>query len=58
VLEAVATSRGEVGRGVEIPPARQAIVARMSVEKLIARAGGVPIEQVAAPNAQLNLIAK
>ncbi|QKJ21016.1 glycoside hydrolase family 2 protein [Microbacterium hominis] len=58
VLEAVATSRGEVGRGVEIPPAMQAIVDRMSVEKLIAQAGGVPIEQVAALNAQLNLIAK
>ncbi|MDE0546700.1 glycoside hydrolase family 2 protein [Microbacterium sp. C7(2022)] len=58
VLEAVSTSRGEVGRGVEIPPAMQAIVDRMSVEKLIAQAGGVSTEQVAALNAQLNLIAK
>jgi len=58
VLEAVSTSRGEVGRGVEIPPAMQAIVDRMSVEKLISQAGGVPIEQVAALNAQLNLISK
>ncbi|WP_435527641.1 glycoside hydrolase family 2 protein [Microbacterium aurantiacum] len=58
VLEAVSTSRGEVGRGVEIPPAMQAIVDRMSVEKLIKQAGGVPIEQVAALNARLNLIAK
>ncbi|WP_193596587.1 glycoside hydrolase family 2 protein [Microbacterium sp. YJN-G] len=58
VLETVSTSRGEVGRGVEIPAAMQAIVDRMSVEKLIKQAGGVPIEQVAALNAQLNLIAK
>ena len=58
VLEAVSTSRGEVGRGVEIPPAMQAIVDRMSVEKLITQAGGVPVEQVAALNAQLNLISK
>ncbi|WP_082098875.1 glycoside hydrolase family 2 protein [Demequina iriomotensis] len=58
VMEAVSTSRGEVGRGVEIPPAMQAIVDRMSVEKLLQQAGGVPIEQVAALNAQLNLIAK
>lgn len=58
VLEAVATSRGEVGRGVEIPPAMQAIVDRMSVEKLIREAGEVPIESVAALNAQLNTIAK
>ncbi|WP_228374202.1 glycoside hydrolase family 2 protein [Demequina phytophila] len=58
VMEAVATSRGEVGRGVEIPPAMQAIVDRMSVEKLLQQAGGVPIEQVAALNAQLNLVAK
>lgn len=58
VLEALATSRGDVGRGVEIPPAMQAIVDRMSLEKLIAQAGSVPVEQVAALNAQLNLIAK
>ncbi|WP_082462166.1 glycoside hydrolase family 2 protein [Agromyces sp. Leaf222] len=58
VLEAVSTSRGEVGHGVEIPPAMQAIVDRMSVEKLIKQAGGVSIEHVAALNAQLNLIAK
>lgn len=58
VLDAVATSRGEVGRGVEIPAAMQAIVDRMTVEKLIRQAGGVPIEHVAALNAQLNLIAK
>ncbi|MBW9120441.1 hypothetical protein JNB63_10065 [Microbacterium trichothecenolyticum] len=58
VLAAVSTSRGEVGRGVEIPPAMQAIVDRMSVEKLISQSGGVPIEQVAALNAQLNLISK
>ena len=58
VLEAVSTSRGEVGQGVEIPPAMQAIVDRMSVEKLIKQAGGVSIEHVAAVNAQLNLIAK
>ncbi|BDZ66417.1 hypothetical protein GCM10025877_33550 [Agromyces mangrovi Wang et al. 2018] len=58
VLEAVATSRGEVGKGVEIPPAMQAIVDRMTVEKLIREAGGVPAEQVAALNARLNLIAK
>lgn len=58
VLEAVSTSRGEVGKGVEIPPAMQAIVDRMSVEKLIQQAGGVPVERIAALNAQLNLIAK
>ncbi|MBW9110338.1 glycoside hydrolase family 2 protein [Microbacterium ureisolvens] len=58
VLEAVSTSRGEVGRGVEIPPAMHAIVDRMSVAKLIKQAGGVPVEEVAALNAQLNLIAK
>lgn len=58
VMEAVATSRGEVGHGVEIPPAMQAIVDRMSVEKLIKQAGGVSLEHVAALNAQLNLIAK
>jgi beta-galactosidase len=58
VMEAMATSRGEVGRGVQIPAAMQAIVDRMSVEKLIRQAGEVPIEQVAALNAQLNLIAK
>ncbi|MGK9239277.1 hypothetical protein KXR78_09490 [Microbacterium barkeri] len=58
VLEVVSTSRGEVGRGVDIPPAMQAIIDRMSVEKLITQAGGVPIEQVAALNARLNLIAK
>ncbi|WP_353816503.1 glycoside hydrolase family 2 protein [Agromyces sp. SYSU T00266] len=58
VMEAVATSRGEVGHGVEIPPAMQAIVDRMSVEKLIKQAGGVSIETVAALNARLNLIAK
>ncbi len=58
VLEAVATSRGEVGRGAQIPPAMQSIVDRMSVEKLIRQAGGVPIERIAALNAQLNLIAK
>lgn len=58
VLEAVSTSRGEVGRGVDIPPAMQAIVDRMSMEKLIRQAGGVSIEQIAALNAQLNLIAK
>ncbi|WP_082571519.1 glycoside hydrolase family 2 protein [Agromyces sp. Root1464] len=58
VLEAVSTSRGEVGQGVEIPPAMQAIVDRMSVENLIRQAGGVPIEAVAALNSRLNLIAK
>lgn len=58
VLEAVSTSRGEVGRGVEIPPAMQAIVDRMSVKKLISQAGGVPAEQIAALNAQLNVISK
>jgi beta-galactosidase len=58
VFEVLATSRGEVGRGVEIPAAMQSIVDRMSVEKLIREAGGVPIEQVAALNAALNLIAK
>ena len=58
VMEAMATSRGEVGRGVEIPPAMLKIIDRMSVEKLLQQAGEVPIEQVAALNAQLNLIAK
>ncbi|UOQ89166.1 hypothetical protein MUN74_18200 [Agromyces endophyticus] len=58
VMEAVATSRGEVGHGVEIPPSMQAIIDRMSVEKLIKQAGGVPSEAVAALNARLNLIAK
>lgn len=58
VLETMATSRGEVGRGVEIPPAMQSIIDRMSVENLLREAGEVPIEQVAALNAQLNLIAK
>lgn len=58
VLDAVSTSRGEVGQGVEIPPAMQAIVDRMSVENLIRQAGGVPIEAVAALNSRLNLIAK
>lgn len=58
VLETVSTSRGEVGRGVEIPQAMQAIVDRMTLEKLIRQAGGVPVEQVAALNAQLNVIAK
>ncbi|GAA1834966.1 glycoside hydrolase family 2 protein [Agromyces salentinus] len=58
VLEAVATSRGEVGQGVEIPPAMQAIVDRMTVQTLISQAGGVSIDQVAALNARLNLIAR
>ncbi|KQZ85854.1 hypothetical protein ASD56_06120 [Microbacterium sp. Root166] len=58
VLEAVAVSRGEVGRGAQIPPAMQSIVDRMSVEKLILQAGGVPVERIAALNAELNLIAK
>jgi len=58
VLEGLATSRGEVGRGVEIPPAMQAIVDRTSLVKLIRQAGGVPVEQIAALNAQLNTIAK
>lgn len=58
MLEAVATSRGEVGRGVEIPPAMQTIIDRMSVAALIEQAGGVPTEQIAALNARLNLIAK
>ncbi len=58
VMETMATSRGEVGRGVEIPPAMLKIIDRMSVEKLLQQAGEVPIEQVAALNAQLNLIAK
>lgn len=58
LMEMMATSRGDVGRGVEIPPAMQAIVDRMSVERLIREAGDVPAEQVAALNAQLNLIAK
>lgn len=58
VLEAVATSRGDVGRGAQIPKAMQSIVDRMSVEKLIREAGGVPIERIAALNAELNLIAK
>ena len=58
VLDALAVSRGDVGRGVQIPPAMQAIVDRMSVEKLLAQAGGVPVEQIAALNAQLNRIAK
>ncbi|MEL7975244.1 glycoside hydrolase family 2 TIM barrel-domain containing protein [Isoptericola sp. F-RaC21] len=58
VLEALSTTRGEVGRGVEIPPAMQAIVDRMSVEKLLQQAGGVPAEQVETLNAQLNTIAK
>ncbi|MFD6444764.1 glycoside hydrolase family 2 protein [Promicromonospora sp. NPDC060204] len=58
VLETLATSRGEVGRGVEIPAAMQAIVDRMSLEKLVRQAGGVPAEQIAALNAQLNAIAK
>jgi beta-galactosidase len=58
VMEAVATSRGEVGQGVEIPPSMQAIVDRMTVEKLIRQAGGVSIDRIAALNAQLNLIAR
>lgn len=58
MLEAVATSRGEVGRGVEIPAAMQRMVDRMTVASLIKQAGGVPAEQIAALNAQLNLIAK
>jgi beta-galactosidase len=58
VLEVVSTSRGEVGKGVEIPPAMQVIVDRMSLEKLIRQAGGVPVDQIAALNAQLNTIAK
>lgn len=58
VMEGLATSRGEVGRGVEIPPAMLKIIDRMSVEKLLRQAGEVPIAQVAALNAQLNLIAK
>ncbi|MGF0116982.1 glycoside hydrolase family 2 protein [Promicromonospora sp. Marseille-Q5078] len=58
VLEAAATRHGEVGKGVEIPAAMQAIVDRTSLEKLIQQAGGVPAEQVAALNAQLNTIAK
>ncbi|MFI9486633.1 glycoside hydrolase family 2 protein [Promicromonospora sp. NPDC052451] len=58
VLDTLATSRGEVGRGVEIPAAMQAIVDRMSLEKLVRQAGGVPVEQIAALNAQLNAIAK
>lgn len=58
VMEAVATSRGEVGQGVEIPPSMQAMVDRMTVEKLIRQAGGVSIDRIAALNAQLNLIAR
>ncbi|MGF3056454.1 glycoside hydrolase family 2 protein [Microbacterium sp. YY-01] len=58
VLEAVATSRGEVGRGVEIPPAMQAIVDRMSVKQLLTQAGEIPMEQIATLNARLNLISK
>lgn len=58
VMEGLATSRGEVGRGVEIPPAMLKIIDRMSVEKLLRQAGEVPVAQVAALNAQLNLIAK
>lgn len=58
VLEGLATSRGDVGKGVEIPPAMQAIVDRMSVESLVRQAGGVSIETIAALNARLNLIAK
>lgn len=58
VLEALSTSRGEVGRGVEIPAAMQAIVDRMPLKKLLHEAGSVPAEQAAALNAQLNRIAK
>lgn len=58
VLESLSTSRGEVGKGVEIPAAMQAIVDRMSLEKLLNQAGNVPAEQAAALNAQLNRIAK
>lgn len=58
VLESLATSRGEVGRGVEIPAAMQAIVDRMSLEKLLSQAGSMPAEQVAELNTKLNLIAK
>lgn len=58
VLEALSTSRGEVGKGVEIPAAMQTIVDRMSLEKLLSQAGNVPAEQIAELNAQLNLIAK
>ncbi|KRB35152.1 glycoside hydrolase family 2 protein [Microbacterium sp. Root180] len=58
VMDAMATSRGEVGKGVQIPPSMLKIIDRMSVEKLLRQAGEVPIEQVAALNAQLNLIAK
>lgn len=58
VMEAMATSRGDVGKGVQIPPSMLKIIDRMSVEKLLRQAGEVPIEQVAALNAQLNLIAK
>jgi beta-galactosidase len=36
----------------------QSIVDRMSVETLILQAGGIPIETIAALNAELNLIAK
>ena len=58
MMAAMAESRGEVGRGVEIPPAMQAIVDRMSVEKLLAQAGNVSPEQFGALNAQLNRIPK
>lgn len=57
-LEAMSTSRGDVGRGVEIPPSMQAIVDRTSLERLFRDAGGVPADTIAAVNAQLNLIAK
>lgn len=58
VIQVLATSRGEVGRGVEIPSGMQAITDRLTLEKLLKQAGGVSIDQVAELNARLNLIAK
>lgn len=58
ILETLATSRGDVGKGVQIPSAMQEIVDRMSVEKLLKQAGGLPAEQVAELNSRLNLIEK
>ncbi|MFC3996405.1 glycoside hydrolase family 2 protein [Nocardiopsis sediminis] len=59
LFDAVSTGYGDAGKGVEIPPAMQAIVGRMSVEKLIRRSGdSVPADRIAALNARLNLIAK
>ena len=58
VMAALSTSRGEVGRGVAVPSGMQAIVDRLTLEKLLKQAGGVSVEQVTELNAKLNLISK